>query len=52
MNANELIKYFENYDYCEGDVKNLVELCRQQQAELEALKAELDEANQRYWNNK
>ena len=39
MNANELIKYFETYDYREGDVKDLVELCRQQQAEIEALKA-------------
>lgn len=41
MNANALIEYLETHDYCEGDVKDAIELLRQQQAEIEALKLQL-----------
>ncbi len=50
MNALELANCIDEdilIDY--GQVSDML---RQQQAEIEALKTELDEANQRYWNNK
>ena len=43
MNANELIEYLETHDYCEGDVKNSIDMLRQQQAEIEALKTFIKE---------
>lgn len=43
-NRGELLKHFIN------EYGKAIE--RQQQAEIEALKDKLDEAEQRYWNNK
>ena len=52
MNANELADHLEKYFDSEPYTSEVVTMLRQQQAEIEALKDKLDEAEQRYWNNK
>ena len=48
-------KIVDKKPFCEVDLWQglyLESFVRQQQAEIEALKDKLDEAEQRYWNNK